>query len=122
MIPVEDPKILLRRYVLTVFYMVLFCLVWCFEASAENRFAYPAEWEPHKSLWMGFRTHDEGLIHEPLLQQIIPVLSSHVHLNLVVEDPELFFEKSIYFSMLGVDSSRITIRVMQPADFWFRDK
>ncbi|MFH2091920.1 MAG: agmatine deiminase family protein [Pseudomonadota bacterium] len=89
--------------------------------ARESGFLYPAEWEPHESLWMGFRTHDEGLIHEPLLQKMIQVLARHVHVNLVVEAPALFYEKDVYLSMLGVDQSNITVQILNPSDFWFRD-
>lgn len=104
----------------------IFCLWMVFVSQGigqaiETGFAYPAEWEPHESLWLGFRTHDEGLIHEPLLQPLIQVLTRYVHVNLVVEDPDLFYEKDLYLSMLDVDPSKITVQVLQPADFWFRD-
>jgi len=87
----------------------------------ETGFVYPAEWEPHEALWIGFRTHDEGLIHEPLLQRMIQILTRYIPVNLVVEDPALFHEKNVYLSMLDVDQSKITVQVMNPADFWFRD-
>jgi len=89
--------------------------------ALETGFVYPAEWEPHEALWLGFRTYDEGLIHEPLLQHLIQVLTRHIHVNLVVEDPDLFYEKNVYLSMLDVDLSKITVQVLRPADFWFRD-
>lgn len=111
-----------RHFLLTMVCTFFFCLALRFEGAAdETGFTYPAEWEPHQSLWMGFRTHDEGLVHEALLQQLIRILSRYVHINLVVEDPDLFFEKLVYFSMLGVDPSQVTVRVLQPADFWLRD-
>ncbi|MFH2092967.1 MAG: agmatine deiminase family protein [Pseudomonadota bacterium] len=111
-----------RPFLLILACVILLCLVIRLEgANAETGFSYPAEWEPHKSLWMGFRTHDEGLIHEPLLQHLIRILSPYVHINLVVEDPDLFVEQPVYFSMLDVDPSRVTVKILQPADFWFRD-
>ncbi len=70
---------------------------------------------------MGFRTRDEGLLHEKLLQQLLVVLTRHVHLTLVVEDIALFEENDIYLSMLGIPLSRVTVQTLQPADFWLRD-
>lgn len=100
----------------------LFCLLPDrYGLSGGNDFIYPAEWEPHQALWMGFRTRDEGLLHEELLQQILPVLTRHVHVNLVVEDKALFDEKDVYLSMLGIPTSCVTVQALKPADFWFRD-
>jgi len=112
---------LFRQLLLIGFFMVGLCIFRCVDGFAETGFIYPAEWEPHTSVWMGFRTHDEGLVHEAFLQQLIQTVTDHVHVHLVVEDQGLFSEQPIYFSMLGIDPSRITVQILKPADFWFRD-
>jgi agmatine deiminase len=113
---------------ISILVMSSFLLFYCFcfdavstqEASLQD-FSYPAEWEPHDAIWLGFRTIDEGIVHEPLLQQIITSLAPHVRVKVLVEDISLLPEGPTYFSRIGVDPMRIDIVVQDPVDFWIRD-
>ena len=90
-------------------------------AAVCREFSYPPEWEPHDAIWLGFRTFDEGLRHEALLQEIIRSLAPHVRVKVLIEDISLLPEGEGYFPMIGVDPARIDIIVQKPLDFWIRD-
>ncbi len=90
-------------------------------ADDTKRYTYPAEWQPHDAIWIGFRTASEGIVHEPLLQQMLKALSHHVPVKIVVEDRSLLPEGKSYFSLIGLDPSAFTIIEQDPVDFWFRD-
>lgn len=90
-------------------------------AQTQEVFTYPAEWESHTSIWMGFRTFEDGLRFEPLLQEMLRTLSGYVPIRVVIEDERLLPEGYEYFQMIGADPERIEIVVEKNADFWFRD-
>jgi agmatine deiminase len=90
-------------------------------AVDQERYTYPAEWEPHDAIWIGFRTTSEGLVHEEILQQMLKALSPHVSVKVVVEDRSLLPEGELYFSLIGLDPSAFAIIEQNPVDFWFRD-
>ena len=69
--------------------------------TAGDSFVYPAEWQPHQAIWIGFRTRAEGLAHETVLKQMFTALAPQVRIKLVVEDERLFPEGNDYFRSLG---------------------
>jgi len=95
-------------------------LTWAI-AGKPTLYRYPAEWEPHDAIWIGFRTASEGIIHEPLLQDMLKALSPHVPVKVVVEDRRLLPEGEAYFSLIGLDPCAFSIIEQKPVDFWFRD-
>jgi len=90
-------------------------------AEVSSSYTCPPEWARQQAIWLGFRTFKEGLNHEPLLQQMLVPLSAHVHVNLVIESPELFPNSETYFSRLGISPSECSVIAVHPAYFWLRD-
>ena len=90
-------------------------------AATPDRFTYPAEWQPHDAMWIGFRTLAEGNSHDLLLQQVVKSLVSHVRVKVIVEEQNLLPEGKAYFSALGLNPSDFDLVVQKPTHFWFRD-
>jgi len=90
-------------------------------AAKTSRYYYPAEWEEHDSLWLGFRNSKEGIHYEPVLRQMLGALTNHVHVNLVVESLNTFPDKKEYLSSPDLKSQNITIVPTYSEYFWLRD-
>ena len=59
------------------------------DAAAES-FVFPAEFEPHRSLWMAWPTYENkrGLPTEPLLIEIIRAAEGRVAIDLLAQDDD----------------------------------
>ncbi|MBZ0167559.1 MAG: agmatine deiminase family protein [Candidatus Omnitrophica bacterium] len=106
---------------LSLFVISLTFAVLAFPVQAGEKFWYPAEWEPHDSVWIGFRTFEDGPRYEPLLEEMVRVLAKHVPVKVVIEDEQLLPAGQAHFLKSGADPGRIEIFVEKFADFWFRD-
>lgn len=93
----------------------------CAAATQLDGYTYPAEWERHEAIWIGFRTEEAGIAHEPLLQQMFKSLTPHVRVKALVEDSSLLPEGRAYFPLIGLAADGIDIIVEKPVDFWIRD-
>ncbi|MDO9053098.1 MAG: agmatine deiminase family protein [Gallionella sp.] len=90
-------------------------------AETKHVFSYPAEWESHDAIWLGFRTFAQGNLHELLLNQMIRSLAPHVRVKAIVEDESLLPAGRDYFTMRGLNPDNIDIVIQKHTDFWFRD-
>ncbi|MCF6266899.1 MAG: agmatine deiminase family protein [Desulfuromusa sp.] len=90
-------------------------------AAETSGYYYPAEWEDHDSLWLGFRTSREGIEYEPVLRQMLVALTERVHVNLVVESLNTFLDKEEYLSSPDLKPQNIAIVPTHSEYFWLRD-
>jgi agmatine deiminase len=86
---------------------------------AAQRPVYPAEWEPHEAIWLGFRSHEES--HDSVTIPMLRALTRHVDVRLVVEDESLIPDGIGFLVLEGVDTSRVRVFLQSPTDIWFRD-
>jgi len=86
--------------------------------SGNGSFYYPAEFEPHQAIWIGYRSNE---LFQPLLTQMIRELTPSVKVNVVIEHDSLLKEGEQYFASRGIATSRIQLVVQSPTGIWYRD-
>lgn len=91
------------------------------KARRSMAWTYPAEWEPHEAIWLGFRSRESGRRHDSVTIPMLRALARHVDVRLVVEGNDLVPEGLGFLARQGVDTSRVRIFVQSPTDVWFRD-
>ena len=113
----------------TLHIAVFLLLVWNHLPAEQDGFRYPAEWEPHESIWMGLRTHETEALratghrhhHDLLTVPMLKALTPHVQVNVVVEGEQLKRDVLGLLVRSGVDTSRITVHIQRPTHIWYRD-
>lgn len=88
-------------------------------APASPARVYPAQWEPHEAIWLGFRTREQSL--DSITIPMLRALTRHVDVRLVVETDRLIPDGIGFLSREGVDTSRVRVFIQSPTDIWYRD-
>lgn len=86
-------------------------------------FAFPAEFEPHRALWMAWPTYENkrGLPTEPLLIEIIRAAEGRVSIELLAQDEEEAGAIRDRFTREAVPDDHVTIHRVPHGDIWMRD-
>ena len=86
-------------------------------------FVFPAEFEPHRALWMAWPTYENksGLSTEPLLIEIIRAAKGRVAIELLAQDDEEAGAIRDRFLREGVSDGHVTIHSVPHGDVWMRD-
>lgn len=92
------------------------------DAAAES-FVFPAEFEPHRALWMAWPTYENkrGLPTEPLLIEIIRATEGRVAMELLAQDDDEADAIRERFRREGVPDGHVTIHRVPHGDVWMRD-
>ena len=91
----------------------------CIQSQQVPEHSYPAEWESHEAIWLGFRSHEEA--QDSVTVPMLRALTRHVDVHLVVESDSLIPDGIGFLANEGVDTSRVAVFLQSPTDFWFRD-
>jgi agmatine deiminase len=91
--------------------------------AALETFVFPAEFEPHRALWMAWPTYENkaGLPTEPLLIEIIRATEGKVAIELLAQDDE---EAAAIRERLRTEAApdgHVTIHSVPHGDVWMRD-
>ena len=91
--------------------------------SAAESFVFPAEFEPHRALWMAWPTYENkrGLPTEPLLIEIIRAAEGRVAIDLLAQDDGEAAAIRERFRREEVPDGHVTIHRVPHGDVWMRD-
>lgn len=86
-------------------------------------FVFPAEFEPHRALWMAWPTYENkrGLPTEPLLVEIIRATEGRVAIELLAQDEAEADGIRERFRQEEVPHGHVTIHAVPHGDIWMRD-
>lgn len=89
----------------------------------EERFTFPAEFEPHRALWMAWPTYENkrGLPTEPLLVEIIRATEGRVAVELLAQDEAEAGRIRERLRREGAPDGHVTIHPVPHGDIWMRD-
>ena len=92
-------------------------------APAAESFVFPAEFEPHRALWMAWPTYENkrGLPTEPLLIEIIRATEGRVAIELLAQDDAEADRLRERFRQEEVPDGHVTIHAVPHGDIWMRD-
>ena len=92
-------------------------------ALAEERFTFPAEFEPHRALWMAWPTYENkaGLPTEPLLLEIVRAAEGRVAVEILAQDEAEAGEIREVLRREGLASGEVGIHAVPHGDIWMRD-
>ena len=84
---------------------------------------FPAEFEPHRALWMAWPTYENklGLPTEPLLIEIIRATEGRVAIELLAQDDGEAELIRARLAREAVPSDHVTLRSVPHGDIWMRD-
>jgi agmatine deiminase len=99
--------------------ILLISILSCIIARRSQEQEYPAEWEPHEAIWMGFRSNEYEF--DSVTIPMLRALTSNVDVRLVVEADSLIPDGIGFLGDMGIDTSRVSVFIQSPTDFWFRD-
>ena len=93
------------------------------ENSPAESFVFPAEFEPHRALWMAWPTYENkrGLPTEPLLIEIIRATVGRVSIELLAQDDAEADRIRTRFRQEGVPHGHVAIHAVPHGDIWMRD-
>ena len=93
------------------------------EDSPAESFVFPAEFEPHRALWMAWPTYENkrGLPTEPLLIEIIRATVGRVSIELLAQDDAEADRIRTRFRQEGVPDGHVAIHAVPHGDIWMRD-
>lgn len=87
-------------------------------------FVFPAEFERHKSVWLGYPStphHVEGYPLAPVTMQTIKELTPYVPVNLVVKNAKEKTQVSRLLRQRNIKLSRVRFYYYDDNDLWWRD-
>ena len=92
-------------------------------AQRAEFFAFPAEFETHRALWMAWPTYENkrGLPTEPLLLEIIRAVEGGVAIELLAQDEEQAGAIRDRFAQEEIPDEHVTIHAVPHGDIWMRD-
>lgn len=92
-------------------------------APVAESFVFPAEFEPHRALWMAWPTYEnkQGLPTEPLLIEIIRAAEGRVAIELLAQDDAETDAIRERFRQEEVPVGHVTIHAVPHGDVWMRD-
>ncbi len=91
--------------------------------TAAESFVFPAEFEPHRALWMAWPTYENkrGLPTEPLLIEIVRATEGRVAIELLAQDGAEAERIRERFRQEEVPDGHVTIHAVPHGDIWMRD-
>lgn len=93
------------------------------QAVPDTDYTFPAEWEPHASLWLGWPA-DEYVKSRPfsaVQMDMIRALAGRVKVDLVVQDAEEAAKVKRLFVERKVPHNHVRFHAVPHTDIWFRD-
>ncbi|MCY3747609.1 MAG: agmatine deiminase family protein [Acidobacteria bacterium] len=92
-------------------------------APAAESFVFPAEFEPHRALWMAWPTYENkrGLSTEPLLIDIIRATEGRVAIELLAQDDAEAGRIRERIRQEEVPDGHVAIHAVPHGDIWMRD-
>ena len=93
------------------------------EDETAERFTFPAEFEPHRALWMAWPTYENqrGRPTEPLLIEIIRAAEGRVAVELLAQDEAEAARIRDRLRREGAPDGHLTIHAVPHGDIWMRD-
>lgn len=93
------------------------------ELESVMDFTYPAEWEPHESIWMGWPA-DEYVKDRSFADvqiEMIRALAGHVKVDLAVQNDDEGATLKRLFRKRNVPFDHVRFHALPHTDIWFRD-
>ncbi|MDI1482243.1 agmatine deiminase family protein [Polyangium sp. y55x31] len=93
------------------------------EAEPKETYSFPAEFEPHASIWMSWPRYENKAGHptEPVMEAILRALHGHVSVDLLAHDEVEARVILDRFARNGVPSDHVKIHAVEHGDIWMRD-
>ncbi len=86
--------------------------VTCRSQNEAEHFSFPAEFEKHESIWMGWKAiTNRGIDKSEALLNIIKSLTPYVKINLFIDNDSLSKYLNEQFERLGIDKSKVELFV-----------
>jgi agmatine deiminase len=91
--------------------------------AGKETYSFPAEFEPHASIWMAWPRYENKAGHptEPVMDAILRALHGHVSVDLLAHDEAEARVLLDRFARTGVPSDHVKIHAVQHGDIWMRD-
>ena len=91
--------------------------------AADSSFRFPAEWEPHESIWLSWPTYEnvKGRPSQTVLMDIIRALEGHVKVDILAGTKADVALIQSELQASGVPTSHVRMHVVQHNDIWIRD-
>jgi agmatine deiminase len=89
----------------------------------DTSFTFPAEWEPHESIWMGWPPQDyvKGRPFSDVQMEMIRALAGHVKVDLAVQDAAEGERVKSLLAERKVPHDHVRFHAIPHTDIWFRD-
>src|SRR5262249_53722446 len=93
------------------------------QPSVDSRFTFPAEWEPHESVWMGWPPVEyvKGRSFKDVQIEVIRALAGHVKVDLAVQDEKEAASVKKLLQEQRVPQDHVRFHSVPHTDIWFRD-
>ncbi|MDC3953357.1 agmatine deiminase family protein [Polyangium jinanense] len=93
------------------------------KAEARETYSFPAEFEPHASIWLAWPTYQNKAGHptEPVVEDILRALHGHVSVDLLAQDEAEAGMIRERLARDAVPSDHVRIHAVPHADIWLRD-
>jgi agmatine deiminase len=95
----------------------------CDDAARDSTFTFPAEWEPHESIWMGWPAEEyaKNRSFKDVQIEVIQALAGHVKIDLAVQDEKEAASVKELLRQKGVPHDHVRFHAVRHTDIWFRD-
>lgn len=98
-------------------FLLLFLLAACRPAT-EPTHRFPAEWEPHAAIWLGWH---ERPARDSVLAQMVVALQPHVPVTILFKNDSMRQAGNRLLAAMGADTGRVTWVQNSHYSFWMRD-
>src|SRR5687767_2906387 len=100
------------KFSLLVF-LIIFLNIHAFSQKEPEHFTFPAEFEKHEAIWMGWRitATSRGINKTETVLQIIKLLTTHVKVNLFVDNDSVSNYLYEEFSKRKIDKKKVKMFV-----------
>lgn len=98
--------------------LLLLALAACRSASETPPHRFPAEWEPHAAVWLGWH---ETARRDSVLAEMIRALYPHVPVKVLYRTDSMRRAGNAFLDQLGVDTARVGWVKNPHYSFWMRD-
>ncbi len=87
-------------------------------AKAQDTFHFPAEWEPHEAVWLGW---EEFATFPPVTVELVKAMLPTVAIKMIAPDDSTLGLAKSYLSRHNIDTTAIRFHVMPDNTIWVRD-
>jgi agmatine deiminase len=91
--------------------------------ARDPTFTFPAEWEPHESVWMGWPAEEyvRDRSFKDVQIELIRALAGHVKVDLAVQDEKEAASVKDFLRGKSVPQDHVRFHPVPHTDIWFRD-